>query len=296
MALLTWRRATVAAAVALAGCGGGNPSTSDGPPQAGTPPQHGAPSDTSFQHIHGLGINPKDGTLMIATHTGLFRAAKGQQAAARVGASRQDVMGFTVVGPDRFLGSGHPDPRRADQPPNLGLIRSASAGQDWSPVSLAGRADFHVLRSLGARVFGFNGLTGKLMVSADGGRSWRERLPPGPLLDLAVDPANPRHLVASTDNALIESADEGVSWRPLRREAVGLLAWPSRRQLFWIDGSGGVHRSGDGGRKWRDGVGSIGGAPAAFMAHGAELYAALADGNVLRSTDGGAGWSLRARP
>jgi photosystem II stability/assembly factor-like uncharacterized protein len=176
------------------------------------------------------------------------------------------------------------------------LIRSSSAGQDWSPVSLTGKADFHVLRSSGDRVFGFNGLTGKLMVSGDGGHVWREREVPGPLLDLAIDPTDPRHLVASTDNDLIESADEGRSWRPLRRQAAGLLAWPSQRQLVWIDGSGSVHVSGNGGRMWRDDVGSIGAQPAAFVAHGSDLYAARVDGNVMRSVDGGATWALRARP
>jgi photosystem II stability/assembly factor-like uncharacterized protein len=64
----------------------------------------------------------------------------------------------------------------------------------------------------------------------------------------------------------------------------------------WIDGSGNVHRSADSGRNWHDEVGSIGGQPAAFTAHGSELYAARADGNVVRSSDGGATWSLRARP
>jgi photosystem II stability/assembly factor-like uncharacterized protein len=288
--------ALMVVAAAVAGCGGGSSTTSDIPSENTAPAQGGAAPDASFQHVHGLGINPKDGTLMIATHTGLFRAGKNQQTATRVGDSEQDVMGFTVVGPDRFLGSGHPDPRQTDQPPNLGLIRSTSAGQDWSPVSLTGQADFHVLRSLGARVFGFNGLTGKLMVSGDGGRTWQARTPPGPLLDLAIHPTDPRHLVASTDNDLIESADDGRSWRPLRRQAVGLLAWPSPKQLVWIDGSGDVHSSENGGRTWRDGVGSIGAQPAAFAAHGSDLYAARVDGNVVRSSDGGATWALRARP
>jgi hypothetical protein len=274
-------------AVALAGCGGGGATKSGSASQS---------PDPSFQHVHGLGINPSDGTLMIATHTGLFRATEGQQTATRVGASEQDVMGFTVVGPDRFLGSGHPDPRQADQPPNLGLIQSTSAGKSWSPMALTGQADFHVLRSRGAHVFGYDVLAGKLMVSADGGRSWRVRQPPGPLLDLAIDPRDPRHLVASTDNDLIESGDGGRSWRRLRPGAIGLLAWPSPRQLVLIDGAGSIHVSANAGRTWRDGVGSIGSQPAAFMAHGSDLYAARVDGNVVASRDGGATWTLRAKP
>jgi hypothetical protein len=60
-------------------------------------------------HVHGLGINPKDGALFVATHTGLFRAGEGEPKATRVADRFQDTMGFTVVGPNRFLGSGHPE-------------------------------------------------------------------------------------------------------------------------------------------------------------------------------------------
>jgi hypothetical protein len=152
-----------AGAVALALTGG------DGNGGGGT--HSGSGSDLA--HVHGLGVNPKDGTLYIATHTGLFRAPPGRRTVTRVGDTEQDVMGFSVVGPDRFLGSGHPGPGQS-APPNLGLIRSADAGRSWQPVSLLGDADFHVLRSQGDTVYGFNALTGALMVSRDGGRSWDE--------------------------------------------------------------------------------------------------------------------------
>lgn len=283
------------AALVIAGCGG----ASSGAPERSPEPQRHARSsisDASFEHVHGLGINPRDGALFIATHTGLFRAGKGEPAAVRVGTSEQDVMGFTIVGPDRFLGSGHPDPRQPGQPPNLGLISSPNGGHGWATVSLRGQADFHVLRSLGPRVLGFNGLTGKLMVSADSGRHWQERTPPGPLIDLAIDPGKQRRLIAATDQGLAGSSDDGRSWQPLRQDAIGLLVWPSTKQLFWIDADGSVHRSTNGGRNWQDHIGSIGGQPTAFMAHHSELYAALADGTVKRSTDGGARWTVRAKP
>ena len=86
-------------------------------------------------HIHGLGINPADKRLYVATHYGLFRAGEGQ-ASQRVGDLAQDFMGFTVAGPDEFLASGHPDPADRQQPPHLGLIKSSDAGQSWEPLSL----------------------------------------------------------------------------------------------------------------------------------------------------------------
>ena len=63
-------------------------------------------------HIHGLGINPSDQRLYVATHYGLFRIAE-DDAPQRVGDSMQDFMGFTVTGADEFLASGHPDPGEA---------------------------------------------------------------------------------------------------------------------------------------------------------------------------------------
>ena len=52
----------------------------------------------------------------------------------------------------------------------------------------------------------------------------------------------------------------------------------------------------DAGRSW-EAAGSLGGEPAAFEAAAPdELYAALHDGPIKRSDDGGKTWSVRARP
>lgn len=69
--------------------------------------------DPGPMHVHGLGVNPADDALFIATHTGLYRVEKGKRKAQRVGNRYQDTMGFTIVGPNRFLGSGHPDANQA---------------------------------------------------------------------------------------------------------------------------------------------------------------------------------------
>ena len=250
-----------------------------------------ASADPPIEHVHGLGINPSDDALFIATHSGLFRSADGSTGAELVGDSRQDTMGFTIVGPDRFLGSGHPE---LDQggPPHLGLIESDDAGASWQEISLAGEADFHVLRSAHDRVYAYNGLTGKLMLSDDGGESWEERKPPAPLIDLAVDPADPTRMLASTEAGLQLSADDGESWQPVMGE-IGLLAWPSPEQLYLVDATGAVRVSKSPGEQWQE-RGSIGGQPAALAAAGEELFAALADATVVVSSDGGATWKTRA--
>jgi hypothetical protein len=249
-------------------------------------------------HVHGLGVNPSDGALFIATHTGLFRAAEGERKATRVGEGFQDTMGFSIVGPNRFLGSGHPDLRQ-DLPPLLGLIESTDAGTSWRPVSLLGEADFHVLRFAGERLYGYDATNDRLLASADTGRTWRDLTRPAPMLDLAVDPGESSHLVASAESplgtSLYESTNGGEDWA-IKASLGGLLAWPVPARLYAVTGTGEVFRSPDAGRSL-DLRGRIGGQPAAFLAQGPDdLYVALHDGTIQRSTDGGTTWVVRSAP
>jgi hypothetical protein len=294
------RTPTLAAAVlslllaaGVAACGG-----DDSPGQSAEqqpPEQQPAAGTESVHHIHGLGVNPGNGTLYVATHTGLFQAAGGEQQMRRIGDSAQDIMGFSVVGADRFISSGHPDPNDTSSPPNLGLIESRDGGKTWKNISLLGEADFHVLHSSGERIYGYDGTQGRLMVSSDGGRQWAQRTPPAAIFDLAIDPRDPDRIVASTERGVFSSTNGGTAWRPLRDDTAGLLAWPAADRLYLVDGQGQVQRSGDGGRQWQP-TGSIGRQPVAFIAHESELYAALSDSTVKRSADRGASWTLRATP
>jgi hypothetical protein len=283
LALLATAAALVGLAVVLRDDGGDDGSLAD----------LVAESDPGPVHVHGLGVNPTDNALFIATHTGLWRVGAEERTAKRVGESQQDTMGFTVVGPDHFLGSGHPD--TTTLPPLLGLIESRNGGRTWEPISLLGQADFHVLRFAADRVYGYDASNDRLLVSGDGGRRWREVNRPAPLIDLAVAPTRASRLIASAEGGLYTSGDSGRSWRKLG-EAVGLLAWPSLRGLYLVDGSGSVRISRDAGLGWNR-VGDIGGRPAALLGRtGRELYVALHDGTIKRSRDGGRTWSVRSTP
>jgi hypothetical protein len=268
------------AVLTLAGCGGDDQGAGSGSPVG------------LENHIHGLGVNPSDGSLFIATHSGLFRATPGVRRPRRVADQYQDTMGFSVIGPNRFLGSGHPAPGQGG-PPNLGLIESDDAGRSWRSVSLAGEADLHVLRFTHGRVYGYDVLAGELVVSDDRGESWSRRTPPPAVIDLAVDPADANRILASTEQGLALSEDDGKTWRPVEGD-IGLLAWPSPGRLYLVDAAGRVATSSRPGAEWRT-VGGVGGQPVAFVASDdQELYAALPDGSVKLSRDGGASWRVRA--
>src|SRR3546814_1979022 len=102
-------------------------------------------------------------------------------------------MGFTVLGPDTFLGSGHPD-LREDAPRSLGLIRSEDAAENWEPVSLYGEADLHAIVSAHDRIYAADATAGQPIVSTDEGRSWTRR-GEGERADRAVDPPDAHTIV-----------------------------------------------------------------------------------------------------
>ena len=272
----------VVAAALAAGCGGED--------SAETPARvHEEP----LEHIHRVDAG-SDGTLFVATHEGLFKAAAGSTSLSRVGDREKDLMGFAIVSDDRFVASGHPD-RRDNLPPHLGLMQSTDGGATWESVSLLGKADLHVLRVAGDRVYGFDGLQGRLLVSDDGGATWDSRGATAPLFDLAIDPRDEDRIVAATERGLYESRDAGRRWRPANRRLGGYLAWADDGTAFLLDGRGEVHRAGRGLRRWKA-AGTVAGQPVAFTAAGDQLLAATSEGNVLVSGDGGSSWETRAAP
>jgi photosystem II stability/assembly factor-like uncharacterized protein len=248
-------------------------------------------ADARPVHIHALDLNPRDEALFVASHTGLYRISRGAQTAARVSDLRPDLKAFTVVRPDRFLGSGHSD--RAGEARQLGLIESRNGGEDWRPIGLRGRADFHVLRVGAAQIVGYDSSARRLMISRDGGESWQAHRLPAALVDVAVHPARAKTLVATTQTKLLLSSDGGRTWQTVS-DKTGLLAWPRGERLFVLASDGRLWRSRDLGRRWQA-RGGIGGEPAAMVARTDQrLFAALKGGVIKTSADGGSSWRLLA--
>jgi hypothetical protein len=249
-------------------------------------------ADLGPEHVHGLGLNPADGSLYIATHTGLFRMPEDSDDSERVGDRLQDTMGFAVIGPDRFLGSGHPD-LRDDLPPLLGLIESSDAGRTWESISLLGEADFHALRVSGSRVVGYDAGGARVMSSADGGRAWTTLDTPAEISDLVLDPDSSARIVAASAAGVIATSYEGDTWTRLVTDA-DILAWPAGDALYGFAADGAVTVSHDRGASWEQ-VGDLGGEPAAAMAADRDtLVVALHDARIISSGDGGRSWSKGA--
>lgn len=182
-------------------------------------------------------------------------------------------------------------------PPFLGLLVSRDGGRDWSALARAGFSDMHVLLVQDNTIYAFDTVLGGVVVSTDGGHNFAERsAPEGPtVLDLAVNPQDPRYVLASTPQAIFASSDQGTSWRRLAVTTESRLTWTSSG-LFRADADGEILRSVDRGRAWKQ-VGKLTGTPGKLVETAAgELYAALDDGRITTSSDGGRSWSVLFSP
>lgn len=274
----------------LAGCSAGTDRAA-----VGAGPLPPLEVETGVVHVHGLGVDPADGTLYAATHSGLFRIPERGEA-ERIANRAQDTMGFSVVGPGRFIGSGHPDFREDDvRPPLLGLMESHDAGITWKRLSLHGEADFHALSAAHDRVYGHDSTSGTFMVTNDK-ETWdrRSRLP---MIGFAVDPDDADRVVATTPEGPQLSADGGRTWTSLAgAPPLAVVAWRAGAGLFGATGDGSVHRSGDGGRTWAR-TGSVGGEPEALSVDTAggtaRLHVAVSGKGIVVSVDGGRTFTTR---
>lgn len=251
-------------------------STADPPPS-----QQAA---DGLAHIHGLGVNPADGVLYAGTHFGVYRLAAGSPP-ERVGNVVQDFMGFTVIGPNHFLGSGHPAERSADQPPNLGLIESTDGAHSWTPISLSGTADFHALRHRGGLTVGLDSTTRAVLVSTDT-HTWQARATLAGI-DIALSPGNPNELLVTTPQGLVRSRDQARTFAPVEgAPPLVFLAWPHNGPLLGVDSSGSVHASSDAGATWQQ-RGQLGQQPQALTIASDGVAYIATETALRRSTDGG---------
>jgi hypothetical protein len=254
--------------------------------------------------VNSLERDADTGEFMLTTNRGFFRIDPESDEVRRVrgtieaGGKRATVGTFLELDLDpdgQLVGSGHPDQRTLPQ--YLGYLRSDDGGRHWQSVSRMGDADLHKIVFKHDRLYAWDAVLSALIVSEDGGRSFAEHFTPrGLIIDFEVDPEDPAHVLAATDEVLFSSEDEGESWRPHVRSEGSRLAWPEPDRLYLAAKDGTVSVSEDGGDSF-DEVGRVDGEPYVIdPVSGNELYMALSDGTILHSEDGGSNWEEEFRP
>ncbi|SNR25466.1 F510_1955 family glycosylhydrolase [Blastococcus mobilis] len=269
--------ATVLVAL-LSGCSSSQSGT------AAEDPRTAEPGTLPSAHVHGVAIDPGDGTLRLATHEGLFEVGEGGELTA-VGPVI-DLMGFTVAGADHYLASGHPG-LRVDLPQPVGLIETTDGGATWEPVSRQGQSDFHALTVSDAGILGYDGT---LLRSADG-RTWEQLQIPDEPHTLAAAPDD-SNLLATTQQGLLRSADAGSSWSLVETAPLlQVVTWSGDgTTAVGVDPEGTVWTSTDGAGTWQQAA-RLGAAPHAVAAApgdgGSQRIAVVTDNGLLQSTDAG---------
>jgi hypothetical protein len=254
--------------------------------------------------VNSLEYDADSGQFLLTTNRGFYRVNPEDDSIRRVratieaGGERATLGTFLELNLDpdgELVGSGHPDQRTLPQ--FLGYLRSDDGGRRWRVVSRLGDADLHKIVFKHDRLYAWDAVLSALIVSEDGGRSFVEHFTPrGLIIDFEVDPDDPAHVLAATDDTLFRSEDEGESWRPLVQGEGTRLAWPEPDRLYMASKDGTVSRSEDGGDTF-DEIGRVNGEPYVIDAvSGDELYMALSDATLLRSEDGGANWEEEFRP
>lgn len=271
--------ATLVATFAVAGCA---PSGAPGP---GARPGE-EPAQVALGHVHGVGVDPGDDVLYVASHLGVFRVSEGGSP-ERVADRWQDTMGFAVVGPGHFLGSGHPD-LREDLPASLGLIESTDGAETWTPLSLQGEADFHAIEAVADRIYAYDSHSGALLTSDD--RTTWDTISQQPIYDLAADPGAPGTVYATTDRGSLVASANGAEPEPVPGAPVLTgIDWQPGGPLVGVAPDGAVMVSADT-TSWRE-AGKLDGPAEALDAIPGRWHAATESG-VYESTDDGLTWRL----
>lgn len=248
-----------------------------------SPGASGGGSAEGLAHIHGIAINPADGEVYAGTHHGVYRVpADGEP--QRISENTDDYMGFTVIGPDHFLGSGHPSERAPGMDPHLGLIESTDGGRTWDTLSLEGEADFHALEHQNDQVLGLNSVSGELLASKDK-KAWTV-LTKLAAYDIAMSPKGDGEILATTPDGLARSRDGGNTFEAVPgAPSVVLLSWPENGPLVAVDSDSTVYTSSDSGGTWQERQSLTNRPQALFAAADGEILVAT-EHSIFRSIDG----------
>ena len=214
------------------------------------------PRTVDWRHIHGLGIDPNDSSILyIATHGDFYQSRNGALP-VKVDKIRADYMAFNA--PHKrglpLYASGHPSTGG-----NTGLIKSNDGGITWESVSkvLDPAVDFHAMtlsKSNPNLILGFDSGNRGLFRTVDAGKTWETLQYPEYISALTISPIDSQIIFAGTANGIIKSMDGGITWTHIAYQGLEVYA-------LTIDDNGiliasvntfGLVRSDDYGLTWQD--------------------------------------------
>ena len=225
--------------------------------QTSVSPQSTDSRTVFWQHVHGLGVDPSDPSILyIATHGDFYQSISGGPP-VKVDKVRADYMAFNAPQSSGIplYASGHPSTGG-----NTGLIKSTDGGQTWQIVSnvLEPPVDFHAMtlsKSDPNIIIGFDSAARGLFKTTDGGTTW-EILPyPEYIIALAILPTDSQVVFAGTGKGIYKSSDGAKSWTQLDTyKGLGIFAMTFDEDdvLYVYTQTFGLVRSSDLGNKWEN--------------------------------------------
>jgi photosystem II stability/assembly factor-like uncharacterized protein len=272
-------------------------------------------------HVRALAVHPRNPRMLyLGSEQGLYRSEDGASNWTRVESPLDGLQIWSIL-----VHSAAPDVILAGTCPSR-LFRSGDGGRTWREADVRMRQACP--RIIHTRVTSLCGHPNDphtvwagveidgVYRSADGGQSWRAvgtGLSSQDIHALAMVPGS-RRLLASTNNDVNVSLDNGDSWTPMQLPSTlplpyfrGMLQHAAKPELILLgngDGPPGttglVARSLDGGVSWQPAK-----MPARanstlwnYAVHPGDpdlIYASSVSGQVYRSTDSGASWQKLLR-
>lgn len=260
--------------------------------------------ETSITHGHGLAVDISDSTkLYIATHHGLL-ILKDEKELFRIGASRDDYMGFSIhpSNANLFFSSGHPS-----KGGNIGVQKSEDGGVTWEKISegVDGPVDFHAMAISPVNpdlMYGW--YRGAVQRSDDGGKTWNIVNDNLLAAYLVADPQDENIVYAANpaSNGILVSKNKGKDWQVLSKELEGgaiisLAIDPknSKNIMTFSAKLGGLAKSEDGGLKWTRIAENFDGQTVLHIAfdgnNPSTIYALTHENVIYKSINGGEQWS-----
>ena len=203
----------------------------------------GAETLDSVPHIHHVKV--VENKVLVLTHAGLFELF-GKNDMKLVSKDKFDVMGFTTLG-KTLVASGHPA-EGSKMPNPIGLVKSIDGGLSWKAISLVGKVDFHFLEGSGSDLYGADSQTGKLLTSADSGKTWKY-LGTNTFTDIAVSPDISGMAIAISNSELLLTKNAFKSTTKIKSNLkITQIEW-RKSGLYALSGSA-LYKSTNSGKTW----------------------------------------------